>query len=57
MHVHVTSGKGEAKFWLEPKIELVKNQGYNLIQLNEIATLIEEHHHEFIDAWQYHFGS
>lgn len=44
MHVHVTSGKGEAKFWLEPKIELVKNQGYNLIQLNEIATLIEEHH-------------
>ena len=45
MHVHVVSGKGEAKLWLEPKIELVKNKGHNLLQLNEITTLIEEHHH------------
>lgn len=25
MHVHVTSGDGEAKFWLEPEIQLAKN--------------------------------
>ncbi len=25
MHVHVISGDGEAKFWLEPEIELAKN--------------------------------
>ncbi len=25
MHVHVYCAEGEAKFWLEPKIELVKN--------------------------------
>jgi len=24
MHVHVISGDGEAKFWLEPEIELTK---------------------------------
>jgi len=28
MHVHVTSGDGEAKFWLEPDIELAKNYHY-----------------------------
>lgn len=24
MHVHVISGDGEAKFWLDPEIELAK---------------------------------
>ncbi|MCY4362090.1 MAG: DUF4160 domain-containing protein [Gammaproteobacteria bacterium] len=24
-HVHVLSAEGEAKFWLEPEIELAKN--------------------------------
>ncbi len=27
MHVHVISPDGEAKFWLEPEIELAVNQG------------------------------
>ena len=27
MHVHVTHTDGEAKFWLEPQIELAMNQG------------------------------
>ena len=25
IHVHVISGDGEAKFWLEPEVELAKN--------------------------------
>ena len=29
---------------------------HNLLQLNEITTLIEEHHHELVDAWKDHFG-
>jgi len=28
MHVHVVSDEGEAKFWLEPEIELAKNYNY-----------------------------
>ncbi len=31
MHVHVLSGNGEAKFWLEPEIELAKNYHYSRI--------------------------
>jgi len=29
MHVHITSGDGEAKFWLEPDIELANNDHLN----------------------------
>lgn len=27
MHVHIVSGDGEAKFWLEPDLELAKYHG------------------------------
>ena len=27
MHVHVTHADGEAKFWIEPEIEVAMNQG------------------------------
>jgi len=35
-HVHVMSGDGEAKFWIEPDIELANNYGYSRQQLKEI---------------------
>jgi diadenosine tetraphosphate (Ap4A) HIT family hydrolase len=55
MHVHVVSGDGEAKFWLEPKIELAKNYRYTRKQLKEIKTLVEVHCNELYSAWQKHF--
>jgi hypothetical protein len=33
MHVHVLSPDGEAKFWLEPVIELALNKGLNQLNL------------------------
>lgn len=57
MHVHVISGDGEAKYWLEPQIELSKNSKYSGKQLSEIQTLVEEHENELIAAWKQHFGS
>jgi len=56
MHVHVFSGDGEAKFWLEPEIELAKNCHYNRKQLKEIEALIEAHYNELISAWKQHFS-
>jgi len=55
-HVHVISGDGEAKFWLEPEIQLAKNHRYNRGQLKEIESLIEVHYDEFISAWRHHFS-
>lgn len=57
MHVHVVSGEGEAKFWLEPELQLANTYRYNRQQLKEIESLIEGHYHELVSAWQRHFGS
>jgi len=56
MHVHVISGDGEAKYWLEPEIELGKQSKYSNKQLSEIKSLVEEHEDEIITAWKEHFG-
>ena len=55
--MHVFSGDGEAKFWLEPELQLAKNHRYNQKQLQEIQSLIEEHYHELVSAWKKHFSS
>ena len=55
MHIHIISGDGEAKFWLEPDIELAHNYHYSRKQLKDIEKLIEEHRHELVSAWERHF--
>ena len=57
MHVHVSCGDGEAKFWLDPEIELAYNYNLKRKQLREIETIIEQHVQEIADAWHAHFGS
>lgn len=57
VHVHVVAAEGEAKFWLQPEIELARNHQFSRQQLQEIESLIEGHYHELITAWQKHFGS
>ena len=57
MHVHVTSPDGEAKFWLEPAIELAVNKGLGSTELNELQQIVEERQHEIREHWQRHFGS
>ncbi len=56
MHVHVFCERGEAKFWLEPAIELAQNSGLNARQVRLANTLIEEHENEIRNARQSHFG-
>lgn len=57
MHVHVVSGDGEAKFWLEPDIELASNYHYSKKQLKVVEKLIEGHKDELICAWEEHFSN
>jgi hypothetical protein len=56
-HIHVVSGDGEAKFWLEPEISLARNYHYSEVQLKQIKSIIEVHSNELISAWTRHFGS
>lgn len=57
MHVHVHSAQGEAKFWLEPKIELAQNFGMSVQQIRAVQTKVEAHADEICAAWHRHFGS
>lgn len=55
MHVHVYCGDGEAKFWLEPDIELANNHRLSHGQVKEIERIIEVHYDELKSAWHKHF--
>lgn len=55
MHIHVHSSNGEAKFWIEPRIELAENYGLSSRELKAVGKLIEEHEDEISAAWQRHF--
>ncbi len=54
-HVHVHCSDGEAKFWLEPQIELAKNYKLSRIQLRNIEKMIEIHYEQLNNAWNKHF--
>jgi hypothetical protein len=41
MHVHVRSADGEAKYWLEPDVELSRNHRLSDVQLNEVHRIVE----------------
>jgi hypothetical protein len=55
VHVHVQHADGEAKYWIEPEIELAINYGLKPHQLHEVRQLIMEHANEIRDAWARHF--
>lgn len=57
MHVHVYCENGEAKFWLDPEIELARNYRLSRLQLKQIEEIIEERYDQFTAAWQTHFSS
>lgn len=57
IHIHVASGEGEAKFWLEPRLELAKNYRFSRRDLKVIRDLIMEHDEQIRDAWAQHFES
>ena len=48
--------EGEAKYWLEPAIELAHNYGLNERQLRSVKALIEAHTDDIRSSWARHFG-
>lgn len=56
VHVHAIGPEGEAKFWLDPEIELARNYGLGDRKVREALRLVSEHEHEIREAWKKHFG-
>lgn len=55
-HVHVYCSDGEAKFWLEPVVELARNHGLSPVQVAELKSVVEEKRNELLNAWRAHFA-
>lgn len=55
MHIHVTGKDGEAKFWIEPSIELANNLGLKENEINELMGIIKIRENEIREAWRKHF--
>jgi len=56
MHVHVAGLEGDAKFWLEPMVEVAMARGLDQHRLNEVRRIIEDHRDEITNAWRRHLG-
>ena len=57
MHVHIDCAHGDAKFWLEPDLELAENYGLRSGEIKTVYKLIEERSDEIKRRWQDHFRS
>jgi hypothetical protein len=55
-HIHVRSADGEAKFWLEPEIELAEAYRFNGSQLKTIE-IQSGSVTMSLSAWKKYFGS
>jgi hypothetical protein len=53
--VHVQHANSEAKFWIEPTVELQANYGLKPKQIAEVEHLVEENLNEIRAAWAKHF--
>lgn len=56
MHVHAQGTRGEAKFWLDPEIELADDYGLGPQLVRRALGLITEREDEIREAWRKHFG-
>ncbi len=56
VHIHVEAPEGEAKFWIEPEVELALNRGLSERDIHTAVNIIKEHRNELRSAWRQHFG-
>jgi len=54
-HIHVQHQSGEAKFWIDPEVELAANYGLNLKRLSTADKLVRKHIAQIRNAWGQHF--
>ena len=56
MHIHVVQAENEAKYWLEPDIELAENFGFSSKELSFIEKILKENGDDFKIKFARHTG-
>ena len=54
-HIHVQHATGEAKFWLEPRLELARNYGLSHPRVGAALRIVQDYEDEIRTAWRRHF--
>ena len=55
-HIHVIKAENEAKFWLEPYVELAENYGFDTKELKRIKAIIIDNADDFKYKFAIHIG-
>lgn len=55
-HIHVFKAGSEAKFWLQPSVQLARNDGFDARTLRRIFTMVAEHRSVLEEAWHVYFS-
>jgi hypothetical protein len=56
LHVHVRSGSGEAKLWLDPEIRVAASFGFDAGTLRELVEVARSNRALIERTWHEHFG-
>jgi hypothetical protein len=56
VHVHVEKDGLEAKFWLEPEVEVAYNDGCGARTLRQLLEIVEANRDRIEGAWNDFFG-
>ena len=56
IHIHIVKAENEAKYWLEPDIELAENFGFSSKELSFIEKILEENGDDFKIKFARHTG-
>jgi len=56
IHIHIIKAEKEAKYWLEPDMELAENHGFNNKELSFIEKILTEYGDYFKVKFTRHVG-
>lgn len=56
VHIHVTKDGLDAKFWLQPEVNVAYNKGFNARTLSALSRIVEDRRDEIERAWDEHFA-
>lgn len=56
IHIHIVKAENEAKYWLEPDIELAENFGFSSKELSFIEKILKEDGDDFKIKFARHTG-
>lgn len=54
-HIHIDRDDLSAQFWLAP-VQLAYNFGFRAHELRGLQSIVEEHRHDLLGAWNEFFG-